>query len=124
MILGKVIRVDHCFVLERAHSLFYQTRQIAGQIIARLMLYEDDSYETKPVRLIAKLLGEVRKWNGPDDSKEGWWCPTAPTYVSAGGSLEAVLVGHSGGVNSVAYSKDGKLIASGSNDNTIRVRLY
>ena len=74
--------------------------------------------------MIAKLLGEVRKWKGPGGSKAGWWYPTAPTYISAGGNLEAVLVGHTRCVKSVAYSKDGKLIASGSGDNTIRVILY
>ena len=110
-------------VLERISFLF-NPRQLAGQLIARLKIYEDDSHDTEPVRLIAKLLEEVRKWKGPGGSKAGWWYPKAPTYVSAGGNLEAVLVGHTGSVCSVAYSQDGKLIASGSGDNTIRVVLY
>ena len=87
------------------------------------MIYEDDGHDTKEVKLISIFLSSVRRWKGPDDSKGGWWCPTTPTYVSAGGSLEATLVGHTGNVNSVAYSHDGKHIASGSDDKTIKVGL-
>ena len=115
--------VSNLEAFERISNLL-NNRQLAGQLIARLKIYEDDSHDTEPVRLIAQLLGEVRKWKGPDGSKAGWWYPTAPTYISAGGNLEAVLVGHTNAVHSVAYSKDGKLIASGSSDNTIRVILY
>ena len=115
--------VSNLEAFERISNLL-NNRQLAGQLIARLKIYEDDSHDTEPVRLIAQLLGEVRKWKGPGGSKAGWWYPKAPTYVSAGGNLEAVLVGHTGSVCSVAYSQDGKLIASGSSDNTIRVILY
>ena len=85
------------------------------------MVYENDRFHEKPVRLIHKLLSEVRKWKGPDGSDAGWWCPVAPTFASAGGDLEAIFVGHTGSINSVAYSKEGKMIASASNDGTIRV---
>lgn len=36
-------------------------------------------------------------------------------------SLTAVLTGHANGVNSVAWSPDGKTLATGSNDTTIRL---
>ena len=38
-----------------------------------------------------------------------------------GHEQKCTLTGHSGEVNSVAYSPDGKHIVSGSDDNTVRV---
>ena len=77
---------------------------------------------TKVVPLIANLLAEARRWEGPQDSDGGWWCPKTATYTPAGGALEATLVGHTGPVLSVAYSSDGKYIASASRDKSIRVK--
>ena len=108
--------------LNGSWDVYVLCRQLAGQLVARLMLYEDGKYGTKVVPLIVNLLAEARRWEGPQDSDGGWWCPKTATYTPAGGALEATLVGHTGPVESVACSSDGKYIASASSDKSIRVK--
>jgi WD40 repeat protein len=50
-----------------------------------------------------------------------WWCPVSRTMEQAGGSCVRKLLGHTGGVYSVAYSNDNKYIVSGSWDNSVRI---
>ncbi len=46
---------------------------------------------------------------------------TFPNYVFAQQEALATLTGHSGGVRCVAFSPDGKTLASGSNDGSVRL---
>ena len=72
------------------------------------------------VKDIDELLKTIYAWKGPKGSA-GWWCPKQQTYEPAGGKCLHTLVGHEDGVNCSAFSKDGTLIVSGSDDKTIRV---
>ena len=50
-----------------------------------------------------------------------WPKPERPTLAAASLELKAVKCAHSGDVNSVAFSPDGKTIVSGSDDKTLKV---
>ena len=43
-----------------------------------------------------------------------WWCPISRTLEQAGGACLRKMTGHTGEVNSVSFSGDGKFIVSGS----------
>ena len=47
--------------------------------------------------------------------------PNRSDVISAGGDLEAMLVGHEDKVYSVSWSSDAKYIASASGDKSVRV---
>ena len=49
------------------------------------------------------------------------WIKRCPQIVEEWSSLLQTLEGHTGGVNAVAFSPNGKLVASASSDGTVRV---
>src|SRR5438034_10500182 len=49
------------------------------------------------------------------------WISTPMKVAQAWGSLLQTLEGHTDGICAVAFSRDGKLVASGSNDLTVRL---
>ncbi len=51
----------------------------------------------------------------------GSWDNTIKLWDIGSQSELATLRGHSGGVNSVAFSADGKYLASGSSDKTVKL---
>eukprot|EP00947_MAST-08B_sp_MAST-8B-sp1_P004781 g4781.t1 len=117
-----------------------QWRQLAGQLVGRLVGYggrggggkesegggnsgeesknDDDAWF---VPRIGRLLGETKagmdEWCGDDG--RGWVYPLYRTMEQAGRPLQITLEGHSSRVMSVAWN--GKLLASGSADNTIKI---
>ncbi len=93
--------------------------QMAGQLVGRLMGYEDATVTRFYEAEIETLLATVRAWPGPDG--RGWWCPFTQTYEPAGGACRMTMVGHSWNVSSVSFSPDGASIVSGSSDNTVKV---
>src|SRR5207302_1677710 len=64
----------------------------------------------------------LRLWQTPSASDgELGWQADSPAALPKGGQLLATLHGHTGGVRSVALSANGRLLASGSWDGTIRL---
>ena len=100
-------------------GLLTNYKQLAGQLIARLMMYEQGEHK---VRLITEFLREVRQWSGPEDGR-GWWCPMTSTYTPAGGALQATLTGHSDHVNCVKYrpKSERSMFVTASDDKTLKV---
>ena len=78
-------------------------------------MYQDDRDRVK-VQEIAALLEDVRRWDGGRERVK-WWCPAgAHTFTPAGGACTAKWVGHTDGVQWVAWSPDGKTVCSGGGD--------
>ncbi|KAH7187153.1 hypothetical protein DER44DRAFT_680937 [Fusarium oxysporum] len=50
-----------------------------------------------------------------------WWISLLPNVDSNWNAVLQTLEGHTDSVNAVAFSKDGKLIASGSHDKTVKI---
>jgi len=109
----------HSALLKMQPGLRRNPLQMAGQLVGRLMGYEDATVTRFYEAEIETLLATVRAWPGPDG--RGWWCPFTQTYEPAGGACRMTLVGHSSDVRSVSFSPDGASIVSGSYDDTVKV---
>ena len=89
-------------------------RRLAGQLVGRLVgAAGEEGYGAE----IAGLLQRVR--THPHGFR--WWCPVSPVLEQAGGACLKKLEGHTGSVESVSFSGDGKQVVSGSYDKTVRV---
>jgi WD40 repeat protein/serine/threonine protein kinase len=91
-----------------AHVLARDGRQLAGQLIGRLL--------GNPAPDIQALL------RGAAGSKSWpWLCPLTPSLAPPGGALIRTLEGHLSWVHAVALTTDGRFAISGSGDGTLRV---
>jgi WD40 repeat protein len=96
-------------------ALSREARELAGQVVGRLSRSD-----------VAKLPRALelwdQAWNFGDENGMPWLRPVKPCLTTAMPSpWLRVINGHTGSVDSVALSPDGKTIASGSWDNTIRL---
>ncbi|MFE3027993.1 NB-ARC domain-containing protein, partial [Nocardia tengchongensis] len=92
-----------------AHVLADEPGMLAGQLAGRLL--------RRPEPPIIALLSGACPSGG-----DSWLCPRTPgSLTEPGGPLERVLQGHTERVTAVAISHDGRYIASGSNDKSVRV---
>jgi WD40 repeat protein len=65
--------------------------------------------------------GDIRLATASDDSVARVWNVTAALTSGAGASEVAALQGHTGGINDIAYSPNGRQLVTGSADKTVRV---
>ncbi|MBD2208271.1 hypothetical protein H6G27_00095 [Nostoc linckia FACHB-104] len=90
-----------------AHVLNEDKQQLPGQLLGRLLGFETEE--------IQRLLTQAQQCKTPG------LLPQTASLTSPGGSLVRTLVGHSGEVNAVALTPDGKYVISASNDKTLKV---
>jgi WD40 repeat protein len=89
-----------------ANVLARDTQQLAGQLTGRLL------GNTSPG--IQSLLKQAAEW-------KAWLRPLAPSLTAPGGPLIRTLEGHTGIVNAVAVTPDGRRAVSASWDQTLRL---
>lgn len=66
----------------------------------------------------------LERWRLETEAKQPgfiWLRSVRPPFVELGTALYAVLAGHTGPVNSISLGPDGKILASGSDDKTIKL---
>ncbi|MBO1052359.1 MAG: hypothetical protein HEQ25_10280, partial [Dolichospermum sp. DET73] len=91
-----------------AHIVTQDKQQLASQLWGRLQTINTSAMQT--------LLTQAQKTH-----PHPWLRPLTPSLTPAGGRLLRTLSGHSGDVNAVAVTADGKWVISGSYDNTVKV---
>ncbi|KAI9770023.1 MAG: hypothetical protein M1840_003735 [Geoglossum simile] len=90
----------------------------------RFLLYNQSIIEEAPLQIYccALLFAPQRSLVRKKFKREMLdWIKRSPQIVEEWSALVQTLEGHTGGVNDVVFSPDGKLVASTSNDGTIRV---
>jgi WD40 repeat protein len=90
------------------HILQSEPTQLAGQLLGRLLNSKDSD--------IQRMLDQIKSIT---DSP--WLRPLTPMLTPPGGPLRQTLIGHTGEINTLAVTPDGKLAVSGSTDNTLKV---
>jgi len=91
-----------------AHVLEQDKTKLAGQLLGRLLSFERPE--------IVDLLEQAKKW-----CENSWFRPLTANLTPPGGPLIRTLTGHSGWVNAVAISPDGKRAVSASGDETLKL---
>ena len=73
----------------------------------------------------AKLHAWMQVWRENRERSGGpvWVRSSRPPSVPLGGALQAICVGHSGSVNAIAFSPDGRVFASAARGNSV-VRVW
>lgn len=90
------------------HIIEQDRTQLAGQLLGRLLASENSDIQI--------MLDRIKSTNDIP-----WLRPLTPMLTSPGGPLLQTFIGHTGGINSLAVSPDGKLAVSGGVDNTLKV---
>ncbi|KIX03238.1 uncharacterized protein Z518_06790 [Rhinocladiella mackenziei CBS 650.93] len=94
--------------LEDARRIFLSNRYIVD--LAPLQIYSSAMIFAPQTSVVRKVCGRIPSWLRR--------CPTTPVVWSP--ELQT-LEGHTDSVNAVAFSHDGSLLASASNDETVRL---
>ncbi len=94
---------------QSAHVLARDPSALRGQLYGRLMGIESAGIE--------RLLAQIRR----SAEERPWLRPLEPSLIPADSPLLRTLEGHSGRVNAVAVTSDGRTALSGSEDRTLRV---
>ena len=90
------------------HILQSDPTQLAAQLLGRLLNSKDSD--------IQRMLDEIKS-----RTDSPWLRPLTPMLTPPGGLLRQTLIGHTGEINTLAVTPDGKLAVSGSGDNTLKV---
>ncbi len=77
--------------------------------------------QTNDSELAALLAIEAANLNKSEQGNIEWYVDSALRPVVDQPYFNNTLLGHDGGVQSVAYSPDGRLLVSGATDNTVRI---
>ena len=89
----------------------------------RFVLYTRHGIEQAPLQTYLSLVFAPTKSNlrMKFSHRICKWIPKLPNVQDEWGALQQALEGHEDSVNGVAFSRDGKLLASASNDSTIKL---
>ena len=107
-------------------SLAKNPKQICGQLVGRTInlrkreieqkINNNDSSKSDNEYEINQLINNIFQFKDYE-----WYYAVNDGLTQADDPCIMVLSGHSSYVNSVCYSPDGKTLASGSNDKTVRI---
>ncbi|WP_442957374.1 WD40 repeat domain-containing protein, partial [Phormidium sp. CCY1219] len=91
-----------------AHLLEQDQTKLAEQLLGRLLSFSQPE--------IVALLEQAKQWRG-----KPWFRPLTANLTPPGGPLICTFAGHSGGVEAVAITPDGKRAVSASYDETLKL---
>jgi WD40 repeat protein len=93
-----------------SNALARDSTQLAGQLLGRLQCFSGSDVN------IQSMLEQACKWKGSP-----WLCPLQSSLIPPGGPLVRTLEGHTGRINAVAVTSDGRFAVSVSDDETLKV---